>query len=139
MSREKVYVVDKNDAILEEKWRDELTDRDCWRIIAVWVENSAGEILIQQRSYNKKLNPGLWTAGVIGTVTTSESYEEAAYKELSEELGTSGITLTLRKKAHYKASVGFRNITTYGCTIDKPASEFIIPDLWDVVYGFKAS
>lgn len=168
MSKEKVYVVDENDNVLEEKWRDELTDDDCWRIIGVWVENSAGEVLIQQRSLTKKLNPGLWTAGVIGTVTAAETYEQAAYKELSEELGVSGVALALRKRAHYRASLGYRNIETYGCIIDMAIDDFVIqkeeveqikwlkpeelrqdlqtnpekytiPDLWDVVYGFETN
>lgn len=168
MSKEKVYVVDENDNILEEKWRDELTDSDCWRIIAVWVENSRGEILIQQRSKEKKLNPGLWTAGVIGTVTSAETYEEAAYKELGEELGVSDVHLALRAVSHYKASVGYRNIHTFHCTVDRDVADFTIqeeeveqvrwispeelsqelkdyperftiPELWEEVYGFTTT
>lgn len=38
MSREKVYIVNKEDVVLAEKWRDELTDTDCWRIVAIWIE-----------------------------------------------------------------------------------------------------
>lgn len=166
MSREKVYVVDENDNIIQEKWRDELTNDDCWRIIAVWVENSKGDVLIQQRSNKKAINPGLWTAGVVGTVTSSESYEESAYKELKEELGISDVVLNFRAKAHYKASLGFRNIQTFGCVVDKDVKDFVIqkeevqqvrwinpkelqqalrdhpneftiPDLWEKVYGFQ--
>ena len=58
MSKEKVFIVDENDRVLKEKWRNELTDTDRWRIIAIWVENSLGEILLQQRSLSKDLNPG---------------------------------------------------------------------------------
>ncbi|MCA9301434.1 hypothetical protein H6801_03830 [Candidatus Nomurabacteria bacterium] len=78
MSKEKVFIVDENDRVLKEKWRNELTDTDRWRIIAIWVENSLGEILLQQRSLSKDLNPGLWTPGVVGTVAVPDSYEETA-------------------------------------------------------------
>lgn len=166
MSKEKVFIVDKEDNILDTKWRTELSNTDRWRIIAIWVENSLGEILLQQRSLSKDLNPGLWTPGVVGTVAVPDSYEETAYKELSEELGISDTVLTLRSIAQYKASVGYRNIHTFQCVIDRSIKDFVIqqeeveqikwitplelrrelkvhpekftvPDLWDQIYNFS--
>ena len=128
MPREKVYVVDENDNVIAEKWRDELTEADHWRIIAVWIENSNGDILIQQRSLDKDLNPGLWTAGVVGTVVVGESYEEAAKKELEEEVGVQDTEIELIKSAHYKASTGWRNIHTFKCIVDKKEEDFVIQE-----------
>lgn len=164
--REKVYVVDENDVVLGEKWRDELGESDRWRIIAVWVENSQGDILLQQRSASRTINPNKWTAGVVGTVPLGESYETTAYRELAEEIGVTNVKLAFKCKATYKASVGSRYIYTFSCKVDKPLSEFkfqkeevsrlrwvtpsqliqeledapeqfTIPELWDKVYGFK--
>lgn len=114
------------------------------------------------------MNPGLWTAAAVGTVPKSHSYEETARRELKEELGVSDAVLEFRAKAYYRASVGSRQIQTYGCIIDKEVDEFIIqkeevdqirwiepgdlrdelqehperfskPNLWEKVYAFKTS
>lgn len=39
MDREKVYVVDENDQVISEKWRDETEPKDRIRIVSIWVEN----------------------------------------------------------------------------------------------------
>lgn len=56
MSREKVYVVDENDSVLGEKWRDETLPSDRIRIVGIWVENSTGEVLLARRADHKKLH-----------------------------------------------------------------------------------
>lgn len=45
IQREKIQIVDQNDNIIGEKWRDELTNDDCWRIISLWITNDNGEVL----------------------------------------------------------------------------------------------
>ncbi len=166
--KERVYLVDEKDNVVGEKWRNDLNDSDRWRIIVVWVTNSDGEILIQQRSLDKSINPGLWSPAVVGTVVKGETYEQSAYKELEEEIGVKGATLKLRKVSNYKSSFGFRNVHVYECVINKPASDFEIqkeevvrvqwitpadlsrqlrespenftnPKAWEEAYGFKMS
>ena len=46
-----------------------------------------GEILWQERSHSKDVNPGQWVTSVSGHVDAGESYEEAAVRETREELG----------------------------------------------------
>lgn len=128
MKREKVYVIDENDNVIGEKWRDELTDNDCWRVVSIWVVDEAGNILLQQRSFLKKLDPGDWSAAAEGTVEAGDSYDETALRELEEEIGVLGITLTPTKKIQHKmASLGSRIRQGYIAVIPhKDASEFTI-------------
>jgi len=60
----------------------------------VIVANSQGDILIQKRSDHKDLYPGFFDPTTGGVVTENESYEENAIRELEEELGITGVTLS---------------------------------------------
>lgn len=57
------------------------------RAVHVLLFNTRGELFLQKRSLWKDLNPGLWDSSCSGHVHAGESYEEAARRELSEELG----------------------------------------------------
>ncbi|KND47636.1 MAG: putative Nudix hydrolase YfcD [Parcubacteria bacterium C7867-006] len=57
------------------------------RTARVWFVNSKGEVLVQKRSMNKKIFPGLWDAGVGGHVSSGETSVEGAQKETREEIG----------------------------------------------------
>lgn len=92
-SQEKIQLVDANDNIIGEKWRDELTNDDCWRIISLWITNDRGEVLLQQRSFDKKVAPGVWTAAVEGTVDYGDNYETTAQREAEEEIGLKNLNL----------------------------------------------
>lgn len=58
-------------------------------ISVIYVFDSKGELLIQKRAGN-----GLWDHSVAGHLDISESYQEAARRELSEELGISDVSLS---------------------------------------------
>lgn len=53
----------------------------------VWLFNSHGEILLQQRSSKKNICPLLWDVSVAGHVDAGESPIEAAIREAHEEIG----------------------------------------------------
>ena len=55
-------------------------------VVHVCIFNSRGELLIQQRTFNKKM-PGLWDVTCGGAVSTTESSSVGAQRELFEELG----------------------------------------------------
>ena len=61
------------------------------RAAHILVFNSSGQILLQKRSLNKDIQPGKWDTSVGGHVDSGETYEEAAHKELYEELDIKGI------------------------------------------------
>jgi len=84
-------VVDENDRIIGRASRDECHKKGLiHRAIYIIVINSKKEILLQKRSMKKDLHPGLWTTSVSGHVDSGESYEEAAHREMKEEIGATG-------------------------------------------------
>src|SRR3954454_14174708 len=60
------------------------------RAVFIVVRSSGGDVLVHQRSPLKDLWPGRWDLCVGGVVSAGESYESAAARELSEEVGVTG-------------------------------------------------
>lgn len=115
-SEEIVYLVDKNDNIIGTKPRNQLTDEDCWRDVAIWVEDSSHTYtLVQQRSSLKKYGPNTWTCAAAGTVEYPESYLQTATREVYEEIGLHGCELAATGHVHAKHSFGYR--VTHGFAI----------------------
>jgi len=71
-------VLEKNEAHKQGKWH--LTAH-------IWIYNSNGEILLQKRALTKSTFPGLWDISVAGHISTGESVEFGAYREVLEEIG----------------------------------------------------
>lgn len=60
----------------------------------ILVFNQAGELFVQKRTMSKDVYPGLYDVAAGGVVLAGESYEDAAERELAEELGVKGKQLT---------------------------------------------
>lgn len=52
----------------------------------MWIMNSRGQVLIQQRSFDKETAPGLWSC-TGGSVTAGEDTYQCMLREMEEELG----------------------------------------------------
>lgn len=57
------------------------------RAFSVFVFNSKGELMIQQRAASKYHSPTLWTNTCCSHPRNNETYEEAAHRRLQEEMG----------------------------------------------------
>ena len=91
--------------------RKELTGDTCERddvpsgkyrlSIHIWIINDNGEILIQQRSSNRKMFPNMW-ANTGGAALAGEQSLETVLRELKEELNIEPNIVNLELIASYK-------------------------------------
>ncbi len=64
------------------------------RAAYILVFNSNGKIFVQKRTLRKDVYPGYYDVAAGGVVLHGETYEEAARRELLEELGIKEVSLT---------------------------------------------
>lgn len=85
---EMVDIVDENDVIIARVSRKEMRQgRLRHRSVFVLVRSPDGKVLIHKRSDEKDLWPGWWDIAVGGVVASGEAYDDAARRELWEEMG----------------------------------------------------
>lgn len=67
--------------------RSEVHKKGLWhRIIVVAIINEENEILMQQRSYKKDKNAGMWDISVTGHISAGQDSLSAAAREINEEV-----------------------------------------------------
>jgi len=88
------------------------------RAAHILVFNSRGQLLLQKRSMSKDIQPGKWDTSVGGHVASGETYEEAAFRELEEELGIRGVSLDYLYNYRMRNEMESENIRSYRCMID---------------------
>ena len=95
-------VVDKMDRILRHAARSKVHgDNLRHRAVHILIFNETGELYLQQRSRCKDRHPLLWDSSAAGHVMAGEGYDEAAKRELQEELG---VNVPLKKVLKLSAS-----------------------------------
>jgi isopentenyl-diphosphate delta-isomerase len=89
--QEYLDIVDDLDRVIGVLPRTEVYSQglSCYRVINVFVRNAAGLLWIPRRSQSKNLFPGGLDVGVGGHVKSGESYDEAFFREVYEELNVS--------------------------------------------------
>lgn len=83
------------------------------RVVFVLLYNSEDKIYLQRRSKSKQLYPGRWDLSATGHVRTGESREDAALRELHEELGIRLEKLQLRHSLTASADTGWEHVTVF--------------------------
>lgn len=102
MTDELVDIVDDDDHVIETVTRAEMRARRLQhRSVGIAVVSSDGRLLVHRRSTAKDLWPGLWDIAAGGVVTAGESYEDAARRELAEELGLTDVRLDYLGQGRY--------------------------------------
>jgi isopentenyl-diphosphate Delta-isomerase len=91
-----IPIVNEKDEVICYKERDTEEQMDLYRVSALWLTNSKGEVLLSRRALTKSHNPGEWSTAVAGTVEEGETYEENIVKEIKEEIG---LELDIKKGA----------------------------------------
>jgi 8-oxo-dGTP pyrophosphatase MutT (NUDIX family) len=85
-------LVDEADRVIGAASRRDIRARNLLhRGIAVVVRNPAGQIYVHRRTRDKDVFPDMYDTVVGGMVTAGESYDQAARRELAEELGIEGV------------------------------------------------
>jgi isopentenyl-diphosphate delta-isomerase type 1 len=87
--QEWLEVVDEENRVIGLRRRKEIHGDPSLRHRAVHVAvfDRNGQLYLQKRSQKKRIQPGKWDTSVGGHVDPGESYEQAARRELCEELG----------------------------------------------------
>jgi isopentenyl-diphosphate Delta-isomerase len=95
---ELVIVVDEMDTVLSYLPRKVAHGKKLLhRTISILVFNDKGQVMLQKRSLKKDSNPGKWSNATGGHVNKGESYDQAAQRELLEELKIKNKPLFKRK------------------------------------------
>lgn len=91
------------------------------RIVHVLLFNDKGEMALQLRSKHKKFCPQHWVTAVGGHVQSGESYEEAALREMEEEIGVQVPVEFLRKDRYeWQGRSLIKFLGTYKATYNGP-------------------
>ena len=120
--KEKIIIVNENDKIIDFVERD-TKEGGIYRVSALWITNSRGEILLAKRVMTKSHEPGKWGPAVAGTNEEGETYESNILKEAEEELGLCGIKLKKFKKVRVSHKYHFF-CQWFTLKMDKSAEEF---------------
>ncbi len=93
MEEEILDVVDEKDKYVRKATRKEVRENTLLhRVARVIIKNRKGELIIQKRSAAKKTFASHFDIGMAETVKSGESYEAAAIRGLTEELGIFGVS-----------------------------------------------
>tara|TARA_R110000751_G_scaffold46045_1_gene103965 strand:- start:94 stop:630 length:537 start_codon:yes stop_codon:yes gene_type:complete len=90
------------------------------RCTFIFVFNSRGELCLHQRTDHKRLYPGFWDAAAGGVVAAGESYHQGAERELAEELGVVGVTLTEHLRFYFESEDSRLWAAVFSCCWDGP-------------------
>ncbi|WP_022665920.1 NUDIX hydrolase [Desulfospira joergensenii] len=120
MAEEIFDVVDEEDRIIGEARRDQVHGNPLLihRVVHVLVFNRDHELYLQKRAATKDVQPGKWDTSVGGHVDKGESYEDAAIREMEEELGIRGAQLDFLYKYRHINDFESEYVSTYSCVWD---------------------
>ena len=94
-------IVDDQDRVIGQMARSEVHRRKLrHRAVSIFVFDSRGRLLLQQRSATKDEYPLCYTSSASGHVSAGENYDETAPRELQEELG---LTSPIERLANFPA------------------------------------
>jgi 8-oxo-dGTP pyrophosphatase MutT (NUDIX family) len=88
-------------------------------VVVIIVYHEDGTYLLMQRDWKKAKFPGLWEAGASGCVLKSESFLEAAKRELFEETGIVSAEFKLIYSSINAEVNAFFKVFLCTCNIDK--------------------
>jgi len=113
-------VCDEHDRVIGQAPRS-VVHANAWlhRAVHIFVFNRQGQFLLHRRSAKKDQSPLTYTSSASGHLAAGESYDEAAPRELEEELGLTG---SLERLATFPATfeTAFEHTVLYRLVTDDP-------------------
>ncbi|MFK7912029.1 MAG: 16S rRNA (adenine(1518)-N(6)/adenine(1519)-N(6))-dimethyltransferase RsmA [Akkermansiaceae bacterium] len=107
-------VVNENDEVLRQATRDEVHREGLLhRAVHIFVFNKNKELFLQKRSRLKDKHPGVWDSSAAGHINAGQDYQEAAVRELDEELGVKDAELQEIAKIKPSENTGWEHIRLY--------------------------
>jgi isopentenyldiphosphate isomerase len=86
--RQLLDVVNESDEVIGKAYEDDVAARGLiCRVSFIMLVNGDGELLLHQRSAEKRSYPLYWSGAAAGHLISGETYEQAASREMKEELG----------------------------------------------------
>ncbi|MEQ1676721.1 MAG: isopentenyl-diphosphate Delta-isomerase [Chitinophagaceae bacterium] len=112
MDRTNVILVDENDNPVGEAEKMQVhLDGSLHRAFSIFIFNSKGEMLLQQRAVSKYHSGGLWTNACCSHPEPGEETKDAAQRRLKEEMG---FTVPVEKLFDFIYKASFDNgLTEY--------------------------
>jgi isopentenyl-diphosphate delta-isomerase len=107
VNKQQVILVDENDKAIGSMEKMEAHIRGLrHRAFSIFIFNSKGQMLLQQRALNKYHSGGLWSNACCSHPAPGEETKVAALRRLSEELG---FTTSLKKVFDFAYKASFAN------------------------------
>lgn len=101
-----IQIVDEHDKPVGQASKQEAWDKGLYhRTVRIMVEDEQGRILLQKRAAGLELYPNYWDYSASGHVDAGETYDQAAARELREEVG---IDLPLEAVASYQTKKAYQ-------------------------------
>ena len=116
-------IVDEQDQVVGRAAKDDVY-RDCLRhrIAHVLIFNDTNEMALQLRSTHVFFCPLHWSTAVGGHVQSGETYEQAALREYTEELGSTSDLVFLGKAVYEVEGRPSKFLVTCKTTFNGPLS-----------------
>jgi isopentenyl-diphosphate Delta-isomerase len=109
-----ITIVDTDNNVIGSATRQDAQLKGLWhRIVAILIFNSKGQMYIQKRSPQADSSPNMWDHSAAGHVDSNETPEEAAKRELLEELGIRANNLLLVSTYKTQRNEGKRIFNRY--------------------------
>jgi isopentenyldiphosphate isomerase len=118
---ELVDVVDDDDRVVATVTRAQMrAQRLQHRAVSIAVLSSGGRLLVHRRADTKDVWPGMWDIAAGGVVAAGETYDDAARRELAEELGIRADTLEALGEGRFRDESVALIGRGFRCTHDGP-------------------
>lgn len=97
-TQKKYVVVNQQDEVVAQKLKEVISEKDISRVVGLWLTHKNGQILLAQRAFHKKNDPGKWGPAAASFVESNQTYEQAMVKAIENELGLKNLALEKTKK-----------------------------------------